>query len=119
MTKMHKIRQRYIIFEIFSLKESEIDEKKLIRVMWQKLQQLFGEQKSFKAGLWIIYWDSIQSKGILRVDHLLKSEILTVFAFMDSIDKLSVIVHSRKITGTIKKAKKIYTEIFNLPILNS
>ena len=113
---MNKIRQRYIIFEIFTKDDVILQEQAIIRKIWKKLLKIFGENRSFKAGLWIIAWDPINLKGILRFDHMIKSEIITTLALIKSIDATPVIFHCRKTTGTIKKGRKIWEEAFNLPI---
>ena len=115
---MNKIRQRYIIFEVLAPNGTTFSDKVMIRTIWQKLLEIFGEQTSFKAGLWLIEWDPVLMKGILRTDHLIDSEIIATLAIIRKITKIPVIVHTRKSTGTIKKAKSICKDIFQISFPN-
>lgn len=113
---MRTIRQRYVLFEIFAQKNQNFTDKKVLRVIWQKLSQIFGEIISFKAGLWLIAWDPINLKGILRCDHLVDEKIIATLGLIQNINGIPVIFHTRKTTGTIKKAQSHWKSIFKLPI---
>ena len=113
---MTGIRQRYIVFEILCEQDTHFSEKALIRAIWQKMNQVFGEIISFKAGLWMISWDIENNKGILRTDHLVDTEIIATLSLIRIVNKKPLIIHTRKTTGTIKKAKSYWKELFHLPI---
>lgn len=113
---MKKIRQRYIVFEIFTQNNQNFSEKSILKAIWKKLSQIFGEIISFKSGLWMVMWDENHLKGILRTDHFVDTEIIATLAMIKNINQCPVIFHSRKTTGTIKTAKKIWKDIFQIPL---
>lgn len=113
---MNKIRQRYLIFEILCEDTTSFSDQLVIRTIWQKINQIFGEIVAFKTGLWLITWDDAHNKGILRLDHFVDSEVITALSFIQEIKGNRVIFHTRKTTGTIKKAKTLWQSIFDVPL---
>lgn len=113
---MKIIRQRYVLFELLTTPENEIVEiskDKIIKILWNQMQTLFGQKVSFKAGLWMIRWDPTHRIGIIRCDNVSKWELIASMAFITNIDRIPVIFHTRKTSGTIKKTLKIWKEVFN------
>ncbi|MCF2138891.1 MAG: Rpp14/Pop5 family protein [Candidatus Lokiarchaeota archaeon] len=112
---MKYIRQRYVLFEILSPSEFEkvhISPDQIIRELWNQVQNLYGQKGTFKAGLWMIRWDPEHRIGIIRCDNVSKWELIASMAFISKINRIPVIFHSRKTSGTIKKTLKIWREIF-------
>ncbi|MHA1519348.1 MAG: Rpp14/Pop5 family protein [Promethearchaeota archaeon] len=113
---MKTIRQRYVLFEIItSTKESamEISQELIMKALWNSLSTLFGQKKTFNAGLWMIRWDSINRIGIVRVDNVSKLELVASMAFIRKLEGVPVIFHTRKTSGTVKKTLKRWREFFS------
>ncbi|MHA1776836.1 MAG: hypothetical protein DRO88_06700 [Promethearchaeia archaeon] len=113
---MKTIRQRYVLFEVFTLPKNvsiHIFKEQIMKVIWDQMQILFGQKICFKAGLWMIRWDPINRIGIIRCDNVSKWELITSMTFITRIERIPVIFHTRKTSGTIKKTLKIWREIFN------
>lgn len=107
------IRQRYILFEIFSEAMNEmINEKNIINTLWRQISTLFGLKISFTSGLWLIKWDPNHNIGIIRCDHLTKEHVIASMAMITHIKQMPVIFHTRYTSGTIKKTLKIWKESY-------
>lgn len=110
---MKTIRSRYVLFEVINFDKHQFSVNNINRALWDQLQISFGDSLSFKAGLWIIEWNSTNQLGILRFDHLVKEDLLASLAMITQIDRKKVIIHTRKIAGTIKKIKTVWKEQFS------
>ncbi len=112
---MKNIRQRYILFEIILPPKApamEISQELIMKALWDSLFTLFGQKKTFNAGLWMIRWDSMHRIGIIRVDNVSKLELIASMAFIRKLEGVPVIFHSRKTSGTVKKTLKRWREFF-------
>ena len=110
---MQKKRQRYILFEFtFPIEQIEISEKQVIRSIWHTMIRLFGEFHSYFAGLWMVKFNAYQQWGILRCTNQTKERTITSLAFTSEINKIPIIFHTIKTSGTIKKLLKIQKEYF-------
>jgi RNase P/RNase MRP subunit POP5 len=104
--------QRYILFHLITDKNQKLDQEVIMKTLWRQLSELFGDNESFHAGLWMIRFNFEHQTGILRCDHIAKLQVITAMAFIKEIKGIPVIFHTRKTSGTIKKTIKIWKEIF-------
>ena len=110
---MQKNRQRYILFEyILPDKQAEVSEKQIVKSVWQSMIRLFGEFNSYFAGLWMVKFNDHQKWGILRCTNKTKEKVITSLAFISEINKVPIIFHTIKTSGTIKKISTIQKEYF-------
>jgi len=104
-------RQRYVLvqYKFFNIKNSsiKIDEKKIIRAIWNTLTNLFGECSAYKCGLWIVDHNVDYKYFIIRCSNVTKYYLITSLVFIKKLDTLPIIFHTIKTTGTIKKIKKL------------
>lgn len=105
-------RQRYILFHLITLNHQIIEQEAIMKALWRQLSELFGDNESFHAGLWMIRYNSEYQTGIMRCDHISKLQVITAMAFIKEIKSIPVIIHTRKTSGTIKKTIKIWKETF-------
>ena len=85
----------------------------LMYKMWGKLRELFGLTISFKTGLWLVRWDPETKIGIIRMDNITIDHVICCMAMIKKIKSQTVVIHTRKTTGTIKKARKLCIKYFN------
>jgi RNase P/RNase MRP subunit POP5 len=110
---MQKKRQRYILFEYtFPIAIMDLSDKQMIRGIWQSMIRLFGEFHSYFAGLWMVKFNAKEQWGILRCTNQTKERVITSLAFTSDINKIPIIFHTIKTSGTIKKLLKIQKEYF-------
>ncbi len=104
-TEKKKLRKRYIVFAI--LTEQKIDKKSLeeaIRTHWVRF---FGEKSLIKADPQLIYYDPSVKRGVIRVSHLYKDELIALMSTIKKIGEADCLLVPLKTTGTIKKARKL------------
>ncbi len=94
-------RQRYLLFEIISEKESELSEKELMNIFWSKFQKLFGEINSSRAGIYLSYYSAEKRVGILRTTHKMVDPVRATLLTIGALKTEKVIVNVLKISGTI------------------
>ena len=105
-------RQRYLLFEVITEDDIEIPGKELMNILWAMLRNIFGIKITYKAGLWLIRWDPKKKIGILRMDNITQFEVIATLALLTRYNGKNVIVHTRKMAGTIKKTLKLSKEIY-------
>lgn len=109
---MRVIRQRYILFEILTPENQPLEKEMVIKALWKQLLDFYGEANTFHVGLWLIRYDPIHRIGILRCDHIAKLQVLAAMCLIREINKIPVIIHSRKTRGTIKKTLEQWRQFF-------
>jgi len=111
---MKFIRQRYILFELITDPSFHLEKEALLHTIWKQVIKTFGEKVTFLAGLWMIRWDSTHNVGILRCDNVTVSEVISAMALISHINKVPVVFHTRKTSGTIKKTLHLWRTFFKL-----
>ncbi len=104
-TEKNKLRKRYLVFAI--LTEQRIDKKSLeeaIRTHWVRF---FGEKSLIKTDPQLIYYDPSVKRGVIRVAHLYKDELIALMSTIKKIGEADCLLVPLKTTGTIKKARKL------------
>ena len=110
-------RHRYIVFEIIS-DRLDITEDNIKNTLWNQIFRLYGEFGTSQTGLWIIYYDPENKRGVIRTSLTYYENVRAALAMITSIfekqnDKTKrgvhdVIFHVLGVTGTIKTIKEKY-----------
>jgi len=110
-------RHRYIVFEIIT-DRNDIDEEIIKNTLWNQIFRLFGEYGTSQTGLWIIYYDLENKRGVIRTSLKFYENVRSALALITSMfvkqdDKTkrnnhNVIFHVLGVTGTIKTIKEKY-----------
>mgnify|MGYP000636765705 CR=1 FL=1 len=105
LTKIKKIRRRYIVFSIVS--EHDFDKRELEKAIRRKLALLYGMISLAKADPQLVFYDPKLKRGVLRTSHVMKDYVLAALSIIRNINEKQLLIIPIKTTGTIKKAKKI------------
>jgi len=105
LTKVKKIRRRYIVFSIIS--EHDFDKRELEKAIRKKLALLYGIISLAKADPQLVFYDPRLKKGVIRTSHVMKDYVLAALSIIRNINEKQLLIIPIKTTGTIKKAKKI------------
>ncbi|MCD6301397.1 MAG: Rpp14/Pop5 family protein, partial [Staphylothermus sp.] len=100
-----KLRKRYLVFAILS--EQKIDKKSIeetIRTHWIRF---FGEKSLIKADPQLVYYEPSIKRGVIRVAHLYKDELIALMSTIKKIGNANCLLIPIKTAGTIKKARKL------------
>lgn len=98
-----KERKRYIVFKVYS--DHILSEKKVKDAVESQCLQFLGELGMSKAGL--LFIAQSRYSGVVRVSHKYVDEIKTALSMIKKIDGKNVMIKTLRVTGTIKKTKKI------------
>ena len=108
-------KHRYIIFELITNRD-DIDEKKLSDTLWNQILRLFGETGTSQTGLWMIYYDKENKRGVIRTSldyyenvRAALSVITKLYERQDFQAKhknSELIFHVLGVSGTIKTIKE-------------
>jgi len=100
-----KLRKRYIVFAVLSEKKhSKNDVEKAIK---STFREYFGELLLARCDPQLIYFDSERQRGVIRCTHLCKMQVLATLALIREIEREKCLIVPIRVTGTIKKARKI------------
>lgn len=105
LTKVKKIRRRYIVFSIIS--EHDFDKRELEKAIRKKLALLYGIISLAKADPQLVFYDPRLKRGVIRTSHVMKDYVLAALSIIRNINGKQLLIIPIKTTGTIKKAKKI------------
>jgi len=105
LTKIKKIRRRYIVFSIVS--EHDFDKRELEKAIRRILALLYGMISLAKADPQLVFYDPKLKRGVLRTSHVMKDYVLAALSIIRNINEKQLLIIPIKTTGTIKKAKKI------------
>ena len=105
LTKVKKIRRRYIVFSIVS--EHDFDKRELEKAIRKKLALLYGIISLAKADPQLVFYDPRLKRGVIRTSHVMKDYVLAALSITRTINGKQLLIIPIKTTGTIKKAKKI------------
>ncbi|MFX1479243.1 MAG: Rpp14/Pop5 family protein [Promethearchaeota archaeon] len=103
---MKKERQRYIIFKIITEGNLLLNQKLILKSIWQSIWRYFGMKEANKIGLWLLELNLEESYGIIRFSHETKEVIITSLTLVKEINGNKVILSPIKTYGTIKSIKK-------------
>ncbi len=116
-------RHRYIVFEIIS-ERNDINEDNIKSTLWNQIFRLFGEFGTSQTGLWIIYYDKENKRGVIRTSLKYYENVRAALVMITSIfgkqDERSgrkdhdVIFHVLGVSGTIKTIKEKYFFVPNM-----
>ena len=109
---MNKERQRYILFKIFKKNDSILDQKSILKAIWQSIWRYFGLKEANKIGLWLVELDLKNNYGIIRCSHLTKEVIISALTLITEIADQKIILSPVKTSGTIKSLDKVKNLIF-------
>ncbi|MBI4150402.1 hypothetical protein HY488_03290 [Candidatus Woesearchaeota archaeon] len=101
-------KNRYIAFEILS--KGKIPEVTPVsREIWKQALQLLGELETAKSGLWVLAdtWDGNKQRGVLKVNTKYVNQLKASLALITMIADQAVIVRTTKVSGILRKIKKI------------
>lgn len=98
-------RHRYLAFTILSEKE-KIPREVAIRTIWQSVFRFFGELKASEFDLWIMAYDEIERKGIVRCSLGMVDLLRASLATVTEIDGKRAAFHVLGTSGTVKAATK-------------
>ena len=104
-TEKKKLRKRYVVFAI--LTEQKIEKKSLEEAIRANWVRFFGEKSLIKADPQLIYYDPSVKRGVIRVAHLYKDELIALMSTIKKIGEADCLLVPLKTTGTIKKARKL------------
>jgi len=100
-----KLRKRYVVFAVLSEKKhSKNDVEKAIR---NTFREYFGELLLASCDPQLIYFDSERQRGVIRCTHSCKMQVLAALALIREIEHEKCLIVPIRVTGTIKKARKI------------
>ncbi|MBI5398662.1 hypothetical protein HZB03_04325 [Candidatus Woesearchaeota archaeon] len=86
------------------------DFKAVSSQIWGTTLQFLGELECGKAGIFILADKYSQEKqqGIIRVNHTYVDKLRASLALVQNINNEKVIIHSRGVSGILKKAQGKY-----------
>ncbi len=98
------MKKRYIAIQIDNIKN--VNEKQLMKAIWNKIYELFGEVGASQTALSKIDYNNNQGILILRCTHKRLDETIAAIATIIEINELPVIPRIVSISGTLKALKK-------------
>ncbi len=108
---MKKNKQRYILFTLITGKTEIIELEEIQKTLWQSIWRFFGIKIANRIGLWIIEYDKIKKRGIIRFfDGSQIHIMITALTMIKTINNKKVIINPIKTSGTIKAIKKLLRE---------
>ncbi|MEM4446855.1 MAG: Rpp14/Pop5 family protein [Candidatus Jordarchaeales archaeon] len=108
-TRSVKARRRYIVFQVVGSKGLEFEE--VAGSILSELLRIFGELGVSVMELKIIEYDKDSGFGVLRCSHRTVSAVQAGVSLISSISGAPVLVDVRRVTGSLKKARKIVEEL--------
>jgi len=73
----------------------------------ERFRVLFGETNLVKADPQLIYYDPGIKRGVIRVAHTYKDQLIALLGSIREINGVKTLIIPLKSTGTIKRARKI------------
>lgn len=95
-------KQRYLLFEIIKESKDLINEKDFMDSFWELFANYYGLFNSSQSGIYLTKYDEINSIGILRCSHQSVNSVRTTLSLIVKINKMNVIIHVMKTSGTLK-----------------
>ncbi|MGQ4833484.1 MAG: Rpp14/Pop5 family protein [Candidatus Asgardarchaeia archaeon] len=103
---MIRDKRRYIAFEVYS--ENNLSKEDIISLILNEFVKNFGEYEGAKASLYVVSYDNVERKGILKVNLNSFKRALTTLAAIRYFRKSDIRVKVIGVSGTIRKCKRKY-----------
>lgn len=110
------MRKRYIALQIDNKKN--VNEKQLMKTIWGKIYELFGEVGASQTALSKIDYDSNRGILIIRCAHKKLDETIAAIATITEINELLVVPQIVSISGTLKALKQKLSKYMEAKSLN-
>ncbi len=105
-------RKRYLLFQTLTL-EGKIRGGDIKDVIFDNFKELFGITGLSQADLTFINYDEEKGLGVLRCSHKLLDNVRASIAFIQKADGKNVSLNVLRVSGTIKKLRKLMSETKN------
>jgi len=102
---MHRIRKRYILFDIHYLSKP-IDSRKIFLKICEMFKTIFGIIVYSSADLKLIEYDQNLHVGIVRISHKHVENLRVALALIKHVEDEEVLFHIHKVSGTLKSLRK-------------
>ena len=120
---MKREKQRYLVFEVI-IENKPHTKQDIMSAVWNQFSWLFGEYGTSKAGLWLIYYDPVLKRGVIRCSLPSVDQVRVSLVTLRDIvvrtngkeQEIPVIFHVLGKAGTILTVKRKY---FHVPDLKT
>ncbi len=102
-------RKRYIAFRLIG-HSGDLDKREIALKLMDSMISLFGEVGSSYAGIWVEYFDG--EYGIVRCYNKALEKVKIALSLINEIEGEKVLPLIIGVSGTIKKCKTKYLEVF-------
>ncbi len=102
-------RKRYIAFRLIGHR-SDLDKREIALKLMDSMISLFGEVGSSHAGVWVEYFNG--EYGIVRCYNKSLEKVKIALSLIDEIEGEKVLPLILGVSGTIKKCRTKYLEVF-------
>ncbi len=109
---MHRIRRRYILFDIHYLSKP-LDGRKIFTKICEIFKTLFGIIVYSSTNIKLIEYDQNLHIGIIRVSHNHVENLRAALALIKQIEGEEIIFHIHKVSGTLRSLKSKNTMQYN------
>ncbi|MCF7798951.1 hypothetical protein K9M74_03540 [Candidatus Woesearchaeota archaeon] len=99
-------KKRYIVYEVTA--KTPISMHTLQEELISKLHEILGVFMAGKAGILPIKYDQTTKRGIIRVNNTAVDYIRGSFILINKLGKTPVTIHTKGVSGILKKAKHNY-----------
>jgi len=97
-----KEKKRYLSFEILS--ENNFSSEDVSKAINESTLKFLGTLEAGKAGLLFLADKYKNNEGVLKTGHKYVDKVRTALALIKTIDNKEVIVRTRVVSGTLKRA---------------
>ncbi len=97
-----KEKKRYLSFEILS--ENNLSAEQVSKTVKEGSLHFLGILEAGKAGLLFLADKYSNNSGVVKTNHRYVDKVRTALALIKTIDDREVIVRTRVVSGTLKKA---------------
>ncbi len=106
-----KERKRYLSFEIISNNDFSVDE--VSKAVDETTMGFLGSSEAGKAGIAFLKDKYSDNSGVVKTTHKYVDKVRAALALIKTIDNKEVIVRTRVVSGTLKKAVSKFKEMRN------
>jgi ribonuclease P/MRP protein subunit POP5 len=104
-------RKRYIAFRLIAFKDDFNPDKRDVALkILENLISLFGETGSAHSGVWLEYFNG--EYGIVKCNSVALDKVKMAITLLNEMDGVRVLPVILGVSGTIKKCKIKYLEVF-------
>ncbi|MEK6886734.1 MAG: Rpp14/Pop5 family protein [Nanoarchaeota archaeon] len=101
-----KEKKRYLSFEIISDNSIPVNETE--KAIYDSVLNFLGTFEAGKASLMFLNDKYSNNNGVIKTNHKYTDKVRTALALIKTIDSKEVIVRTRVVSGTLKKAISKY-----------